>query len=195
MAMVVRRPRFGVVPTPTTEVSAFHMPGESWPMGAGQGCAPGYTEQEMPDGTWTCISAADFAQVQQGNFTPLVPIGAAPSGPVIFTPPPSPANPTPVAVVWTPPPPTPPPPSLAPPTMQLPPTSPAGQTLLPPAGQTLVLPTTGDGGGGGGDGGMPEVFPPGGGGGAPAVNVAFPSTVVFGGLALLAAAVLLSRKR
>lgn len=194
MAMVIRRPRFGATPPHTDEVSAFHMPGESWTLGAGQGCAPGYTEQMLPDGTWTCISAADFRQVQAGNFDPLVPIGAAPAGPVIFTPPTTPSNPVPVPVVWTPP--AAAAPTLAPPTVQ----APSGN-LLPPQGFILAPPPGPDGGAAvsGGDA-MPQVVPTGNGGPgftpAPTdTGTAFPSTVVFGGLALLAAAVLLSRKR
>lgn len=58
-------------------VSNQHVPGEEWTMGAGQGCASGFVEQELANGNWTCIPMSSFQQIQQGNYTSLSPLPVA----------------------------------------------------------------------------------------------------------------------
>jgi hypothetical protein len=98
----------------------------------------------LPNGNWTCITSADFAKVQAGNFDPLVPIGAAPAGPVIFTPPPSAPNQTPV--VWAPPNSYVPASSTPAPivdTTPAPPTGAASTTVVPAAPSVMPVSSTG----------------------------------------------------
>lgn len=57
----------------------MHMPGETWTLGPGQGCAPGYVQQQTADGRWTCIPQSDFDKIFRGDFSPLFP-GSAPAG-------------------------------------------------------------------------------------------------------------------
>lgn len=63
----------------TGGVSNMHMPGETWSLGPGQGCAPGYVQQQTADGRWTCIPQSDFDKIFRGDFSPLFP-GKAPAG-------------------------------------------------------------------------------------------------------------------
>ncbi len=66
-------------PQTTPGASNMHLPGEIWDLRAGQGCAPGYAEQQTADGRWTCIPMSDFQKIFSGDFSPLS-AGQAPAG-------------------------------------------------------------------------------------------------------------------
>lgn len=54
------------------EISANHVPGEVWTLGAGQGCAPGYANQQAAGvNRWTCIPMKTFQQIQALDFSGL----------------------------------------------------------------------------------------------------------------------------
>lgn len=53
-------------------VSNMHVPGEFWTLGAGQGCAPGYANQQAAGvNRWTCIPMKTFQQIQALDFSGL----------------------------------------------------------------------------------------------------------------------------
>jgi hypothetical protein len=173
-------------------VSNQHMPGEEWVMGPGQGCAPGYVEQQLANGHWTCIPEADFQKIQAGDYTPLnqLPVASTyqqpgtlylPTGETVQT---KPATPPP-----------PPPPSSG---GGYDPAHPLKDTPFDPARyQTPTLDLAGANQGSAGSpvlpsGGLPAPAEAGGGlfGG-----LSLSSPVVLGGLVLLAALALSGRRR